>query len=155
MELSIGIGNNRNSWIQQIFRLAQQFMIKRGRELRERGEGRRGIIRRTNIPFSKYENALSAASNKILVSAKFFVNMKRRRVTSKQSFVWTVVGLAPQFEGKFWLFCRFFLVRLEEDRHHVDALVHLWPSVCQAGRQGSNFIRGTADAALPRAVRTG
>ena len=31
MELSIGIFNNRNSWIQQIFRLAQQFMIKRGR----------------------------------------------------------------------------------------------------------------------------
>ena len=89
-ELSIGILNNRNSWIEQIFRLAQQFMIKRWK----RG---RGIIPRTNISLSKYESALkSGALNKnsakicdfySISSCCLMIVRRRKRNTEHSSWI--------------------------------------------------------------------
>ena len=132
-ELSIGILNNRNSWIEQIFRLAQQFMIKRWK----RG---RGIIPRTNISLSKYESALKRRSSQqkfvtftqspLVVSWLWEEKGKKYRTPQLDLLHEVAAGLASQFQRKFWVFCRFFPARPEKNRHQVDALVHLWP-VCQ------------------------
>ena len=181
MELSIGIFNNRNSWIQQIFRLAQQFMIKRGRRgSRERewgnySENQYFILKVWKcIKLSLKKTSAKICDLVISSTPKPFCwvikicNIHYHLCHDCEVwFMWkyrnhwrlillheVAAGLATQSERKFWVFCRFFSARPEKNRHQVDALVHLWP-VCQGSRQGSNFIRGTADAALQRAVRSG
>ena len=177
MELSIGIFNNRNSWIQQIFRLAQQFMIKRGRRgSREREWGNysenqyfilkvwKCIKLSLDKKFAKTcDFVISSTPHPFVELFKFATftwglvyvkNPKYRKHWQLILLHEATAALATQFQRKFWVFCPFFSARPEKNRHQVDALVHLWP-VCQGSRQGSNFIRGTADAALQRAVRSG